>query len=292
MEKEASPSKPSRSGQGRSFSNVQAIDRALAVIEAANRMPLITVGRLSAECGIPAPTVVRILETLCARGYMVHLSRRAGYLLTSRIRSLSAGFQGPPVVVERLGRYADELTGLHLWPFAIATLDHDAMVIQHSSIPLSPLAHVRTTLHRRLPLVGRAHGIAYLSFCSSAERYHLARLIAASGDYPETEAVRTAKEWRRLILQTRRRGYAMRPREFDPTTSTIAVPIMIAPGRVVATLGMTFFRRALKQSQIANYAEILKNTAARASADLRQSLEIEMVDGVTVTRAAIDQAAP
>lgn len=282
--------KQEKRGPRRSFSNVQAIDRALTVIEAANRMSLITVRRISVECAIPAPTVVRILETLCARGYMVHLSRRGGYMLTSRIRSLSSGFQGPPMVVERLGRYADELTNLHLWPFAIATLDRDAMVIQHSSIPLSPLAHVRTTLHRRLPLAGRAHGIAYLSFCSSAERYHLARLIASSGGYPETEAVRTAKEWRTLISQTRRRGYAMRPREFDPTTSTIAVPITVMPGRVVATLGMTFFRRSLKQSQIANYAEILKEASARASDDLRQALDIRIVDGLPLTGARLDQS--
>lgn len=263
----------------RSYSNVTAIDRVLSVIEAANRMTLITVRGISIECAIPAPTVVRILETLCARGYMVHLSRRGGYMLTSRISALSAGFQGPPMIVERLGRYADELTGKHLWPFAIATLDRDAMVIQYSSIPLSPLAHVRTTLHRRLPLIGRAHGIAYLSFCSSAERYHLIRLIA-SGDYPETDAVRTGKDWRKLILLTRKRGYAMRPKEVDPSTSTIAVPIAIAPGRVVATIGMTFFRRVLKQPQIVNYAEILKHAARRASADLVEALNIRVVDGV------------
>ena len=276
---------PGSSANRRSFANVIAIDRVLSVIEATNRITPITVQRISVECSIPAPTVVRILETLCARGYMVHLSRRAGYQLTSRIRALSAGFQGPPVIVERLGRYVDELTGRHLWPFAIATLDRDAMVIQHSSIPLSPLAHVRTTLHRRLPLLGRAHGIAYLAFCSSAERYHLIRLIA-SGDYPETEAVATGKDWRRLILQTRKRGYAMRPREFDPSTSTIAVPIMIAPGRVVATIGMTFFRRSLKPAQVEGFAEILKKTGARASAELVEALDIHVVDGVPAARDA------
>jgi IclR family transcriptional regulator, mhp operon transcriptional activator len=266
----------------RSYANVVAVDRVLAVLETVNRMPVITVQRISAECGIPAPTVVRILETLCSRGYLVHLSRRGGYSLTSRVQALSAGYQGPPWIVEMLGRYADELTKQHLWPFSIATLERDAMVVQYSSIPLSPLAHVRTTLHRKLPLVGRAHGIAYLAFCSSAERYHLARMMMSS-DYPETEAIRSAWDWRRLIRQTRTRGYAVRPREIDPSTSSIAVPIMVAPGRVVATFGMTFFRRALRQPQVRVYAEILQKTAERAGGDLKEALGIRVIDGVPTT---------
>jgi len=266
----------------RSYANVVAVERVLTVIEAINRMPVITVQRISAECSIPGPSVVRILETLCSQGYLVHLSRRAGYALTSRIRALSAGFQGPPMVAEVLGRYADQLTQKHLWPFSIATLEEDSMVIQHSSIPLSPLAHVRTTLHRKLPLIGRAHGIAYLSFCSSMERYHLARLVATEG-YPETSAIRSGSDWRKMIMETRRRGYAIRPRGIDPSTSSIAVPILIAPGRVVATLGMTFFRRALRQAQVTTYAETLRDTARRAGTELVEALGIRTVNGLPIS---------
>src|SRR5690606_2941939 len=167
----------------RSFANVTAIERVLTVLEAINRMPTITVKRISSECDVPAATVVRILETLCAQGYLVHLSRRAGYSLTSRVKALSAGYHGPPMIVERLSKYVDALTMQHLWPFSIATLEHDVMVIQYTAMELSPLSHVRTTLHRRLSLVGRAYGIAYLAFCSSIERHHLARIIF-SQDYP------------------------------------------------------------------------------------------------------------
>lgn len=258
-------------GRPRSYENVTAIERALSVLEAINRMPTITVQRISKECAIPAPSVVRILETLCAKGYLVHLSRRAGYSLTSRIKALSAGFHGSPMLVELLGKFADQLTAQHLWPFSIATLEHDVMVVQHTSMPLSPLGHVRTTLHRRLPMLGRAHGIAYLSFCSSIERHHLARVILTQ-DYPEMEAVHSLRDWKALISRTRARGYAIRPRNIDPSTSTIAVPIMIAPGRVVATIGMTFFRRSLRPPQVAGYATILKAVAAEAAEELRTAV--------------------
>ena len=255
----------------RSYGNVTAIERVLAVLEAVNRMPTITIQRISKECGIPAPSVVRILETLCERGYLVRLSRRAGYSLTSRIMALSSGFHGPPMVVEQLGKYADRLTAQHLWPFAIATLEHDVMVVQHTSIALSPLGHVRTTLHRRLPLLGRAHGIAYLAFCSSIERHHLARAIL-SEDYPERDSIQSMRDWKNLIIRTRARGFAIRPRNVDPTTSTIAVPIVVAPGRVAATIGMTYFRRSLRPSQIAGYANVLKEAASAAAEELRNTV--------------------
>lgn len=255
----------------RSFANVTAIERVLTVLEAINRMPTITVKRISNECNVPPATVVRILETLCAKGYLVHLSRRAGYSLTSRVKALSAGYHGPPLVVERLSKYADALTMQHLWPFSIATLEHDVMVVQYTAMELSPLGHVRTTLHRRLSLVGRAYGIAYLAFCSSIERHHLARIILTQ-DYPEKDTIKSMRDWKDLIMRTRARGYAIRPRNFDPTTSTIAVPIMISPGRVAATIGMTFFRRSLRPAQVAGYASILKATAKEAGEELHAAI--------------------
>src|SRR5690606_19444333 len=51
--------------------------------------------------------------------------------------------------------------------------------------------------------------------------------------------------------------------------STIAVPIMIGPGRVAATIGMTFFRRSLRPAQVAGSASILKATAKEAGEELR-----------------------
>ena len=102
----------------------------------------------------------RILETLCAKGYMRQMARRSGYMLTSKIMGLSAGCHSSPMTVETLRHHADELTREYLWPFSVAALDRDAMVVRYSSIPLSPLAHKSTTLHRRLYLFSRAHGIA------------------------------------------------------------------------------------------------------------------------------------
>lgn len=256
--------------EGRSYANVRLIQRVLSVLQAANALPEITIKGLSDACNIPQCSVVRIVETLCAEGYLIHLSRRAGYLLAPKIRSLSAGFHGAPLVVGTLKDRIDALTRAHLWPFAVATLDRDAMVVQYSSLPLSPLAHVRTTLHKRLSLLSRAHGIAYLASCSSLERHRLLRIAVALGN-PEDRVVGDARAWRRLIRQTRQRGYALRASEFDPFTRTIAVPVMHEHGRVAATLGVTFFRNSVNAARMAALAAALDATAREAARDLRHA---------------------
>jgi IclR family mhp operon transcriptional activator len=252
----------------RSYSNLLLVQRVLRVLEAVNKLPNITVKAISEECVIPAPSVVRILETLCAEGFLVHMSRRGGYVLTSRMCMLSAGFHGTPLIVEVLRAHVDELTRFHKWPFSVATLDRDAMVVQYSSIPLSPLAHVRTTYHKRLSLLSRAHGLAYLSFCNRIERRHLLRLGVALRN-PDDRVITSARQWGELVRSARRRGFAIRATDVDSFTHTLAVPIMLEPGRVIATLGMTFFRSVVRESQFADYASVLKNTAAAAAERIR-----------------------
>lgn len=263
--------KTGTSGRKRSYRNLALAERVLDVLECANKLSVITVRAVAEECDIPASSVVRILETLCAQGYLVQLSRRAGYALTSQVLALSSGYHGRSLVVETLKPHVEELTRQHLWPFAIGTLEGDRLVIQYSTIPSSPLAHVRSTLLKRLPLISSGHGRAYLSFCSHLERHRLAKLIV-SRPHPERDTVPTVRHWRRMIRQTRERGYSIRANQIDTETRTIAVPIMLDPGRVIATLGMTFFRRSVRSHQIESYAHSMQATAAKAAAQLREEI--------------------
>jgi IclR family mhp operon transcriptional activator len=252
----------------RSYDNVSQIERALAVLETANRLPSITVSALSKECAIPRPSVVRILETLCDLGFLEQLAPRGRYVLNSRVRALSAGFHDTQLAVEVLRPFADTLTREHLWPVSVATLEDHAMVVRYSTIPRSPLAHARTTLFKRLSLMTRAHGVAYVSFCRSTERHHLIRLARDAGSLDEAGPANSL-EWRRMIMQCRERGYALRRARVDPSTATIAVPVLSGEWRVEATLGMTFFRKAVQERQIVELAAVLKAAAAAAAERLR-----------------------
>jgi IclR family mhp operon transcriptional activator len=255
----------------RSYADVSLVQRTLSVLECANRLDLITVRGISRQCDIPPSSVVRILETLCAEGYLTHISRRGGYALTSKVKLLSAGYHSKALVVEIVKPIVDGLTKEYLWPFAVATLDHDAMVVQYSSIPLSPLAHVRSTLHKRGSLISRAHGLAYMAFCSSRERSLLLRL-ALERKFFEDQIVSSNYEWRVALRRTRKRGYATRLAKADPFTNSLAVPIILEPDHVVATLGVTYFRKVVNRAKIALIANALKREAALAADLIRQRM--------------------
>lgn len=243
----------------------------MRVLAAVNRKDTAFVRDVCVDVRLSAATVIRILETLSACGYVEKLPQRKGYRVTAKVTNLSTGFQREPLVAAVARPYADELTRKFLWPISVCTLDVDAMVVQYSTIPMSPLAHVHSTLNKRLSLVARAHGRAYIAFCSPGERNLLMHLVAKSSD-PEKAAVSDTRELRHLIKETRSRGYAVRARQFDPQTTSMAVPVLLGKGSVAATLGMTYFPRAVRARQLAHYTEALREDAKAISLDLRRAL--------------------
>ncbi len=227
-----------------------------------------SVQRISLETDIPKPSVMRIVGTLAHCGLVKQLSRRAGYYLTSKVVALSAGFYGLPAVIEVGAPFADALTRELLWPSAIATLDVDAMVVRYSTIPFSPYAHVSSTMNKRLSLFERAHGRAYLAFCSQAERESLLHAIdAANGRNAASPPDRRKLLW--ALKVARKAGYAKRAVNLDPKTSTIAVPIYSAKA-VCATIGLTFFSAVVDKNTESVLAHRLIESAASIGEALRR----------------------
>ncbi len=248
-----------------SYEPLKSASRVLEVLVALNRAPVTSVRDLHAGTAIPKPTLVRILETLIEAGFVARDTNRGGYQVTSAVTSLSAGFHGEPMVVEVAAPLARGLTADILWPVAIATLDVDAMVVRYSTIPDSPLAHVHTTLNKRLSLVARAHGRAYLAFCPPDERRILLGMAARSPG-AEDQAARSPKAIGEVLREVRANGYAVRDPAIDPRTSTMAVPVMQGD-RVVATAGATFFTRALSHADAVRDLAPRLRDLARTSAD-------------------------
>ncbi|MGB0504923.1 MAG: DNA-binding transcriptional regulator [Pikeienuella sp.] len=225
-----------------SFAPVRSVERTFLVLSELNRQPISRVQDLERETGLPAPTLVRILETLCALGYVQKNGRRAGYTLTEKVRELSSGFHGLPRFIEDAKPVLDELTKTLLWPAALATLDGEAMVVRVSTIPDSPLSHTHSTLQKRLDLLTRAHGQAYLAFCSAIERDHLFKLLCQT-QVSRMQPGELAAHMDPILTRIRYLGYAERDHEIDPQTTTLAMPVR-SGAAVIATMGITFFRGA------------------------------------------------
>ncbi len=258
-----------------SYSPVQSVRRALDLLQALNRQKITSVKDLHRATGLPKPTVVRLLETLAAMGYVTNDQRQGGYSVTSLVRTLSCGFHGDPLVVEAGRAWAIDLTRSLKWPLSIAVLDQDAMTVRFSTITDSPISPFHGTIGMRLSLVARGLGRAYLAFCPPAERTILLQILASSAD-PEAAPARRPAMLLRQLQVIRRQGFAERDPAVEPrSSSTLAVPIM-AGDRVLATLGLTYFTSAMPRARAVElYVGHLKSAAesiARNVTRLEESL--------------------
>jgi IclR family mhp operon transcriptional activator len=252
-----------------SFPPVQSVQRALTLLSELNRQRVTSVGELHRRTGLPKPTIVRLLETLVAEGFVVSDSRVGGYQVTSKVAALSSGFHGAPMVIEAARPWAIDLTRRLKWPLAVAVLQENAVFVRFSTIPDSPVSPFHATINMRLSLISRALGRAYLAYCPREERQLLVRMLSASAD-AEDRPVNLARAVRHLVRSTRSRGFAERDPNVEPRNSaTIAVPIM-ADKLVLATLGLTYFRSAVRRSAV---IDLLVPALKEARSRIEQSIE-------------------
>ena len=245
-----------------SYSPVQSVTRSFALLRELNRRKVTTIHDLHVATRLPKPTIVRLLETLIAAGYVSGDRRQGGYQVTSLVTSLSSGFHGDHLAVEAGRAWAVQLTRRFVWPTSIAVLDKDCVVVRFSTVPDSPMSPFHATINMRLSLISRALGLAYLAFCPDPERELLIAMLQTSSD-PEDGLARYPKQLTALINTVRRQGFAERDPLVAPRTScTIAVPIFHGH-RVLATLCATYFASAMTRAEaIERFVDPLKSAAA------------------------------
>lgn len=239
---------------------VESAARALVLLETLNQRRVSSIQMLHTTTGLPKGTIVRLLKTLCGMGYAANDRRQGGYTVASRVRSLSVGFYGAPLVAEAVRPWALAFTREHHWPLSLAVLDGPSMVIRFTTTPDSPLAPLQSMVNRRLSLLSRAMGRVYLAFCPEGEREILLDLLSRSSEL-EDKLVPENGDVLELLKEVRKQGYAERHPSIDPTSSTLAVPIVLGE-TVLATIGMTFFASALKHSDRVNrFVPLLQQVA-------------------------------
>jgi len=254
----------------RSYPLVKSVSRALDVLLALNKLRIASVTAIHEETGFPKSTIVRMLETLRAEGYVARDNLCGGYRVTARVQKLNAGYEGISRLIEVARPLAIELTQRLKWPIGIGVIDGDAIAIRFWTGTISPWSHTNTVLGLRPNLLTAAMGRAYLAFCSHDERdRHLRELRAdpARGFGADEE-----RKFRALLEQVRRDGYATRdPRTKPFRTTTLAVPIR--EGEVVhALVSISIFTSAVPRDKVvAEIVTPLQQTTARIEQALSAS---------------------
>lgn len=231
---------------------VESVRRALLLLETLNSFGTTSVHQLHEVSKLPKSTIVRLLATLCKEGYVAKSRLQHGYQLTSRVRSLSSGYEVGNVVIDAAQPLAIEFTQTHSWPVAIATLDNGVMISRFSTTPQSPMSPHDGRINMRLNLLTRALGRAYLAACNDDERALILRMLRQSS-HPEDKGAHNVGSVNAMLNQVRKVGFAIRPAYVEPKfSSTIAAPILLN-GRVVASVGMTYFRSAIPKAKATSH---------------------------------------
>lgn len=232
----------------RSYPPVESVRRALDLLTVVNKMRIASINSLHQEVGLPKSTIVRLLETLISEGYVVRDNMCGGYRVTSRVRDLSAGYDGLLRAIEVARPLAIELTRRTKWPSGLGVLDGDEISVRFWTGAISPYCS-EMILGIRTDLLTSSMGRAYLAFCSDDERdTHLAGLRAETelgfGDHEE-------QEYRELLKQIRMAGYATREPHTWPYRRTSISTAICENGNVQAVISLSFFTTAVPEDQVA-----------------------------------------
>lgn len=255
---------------------VRSVLRALEILSLLNQDRSKSLADLHEATDLPKPTLIRLLETLSSAGYVTS-SRRGEYRVTHFVQRLSAGYYATPLIVEATRPDALELTHKFKWPISIAVFDNDAMMVVYSTMPESPISPGRLQLFSRYRMLTRAHGKAFLAFCSKEQQQLIVSSLLKSKD-PEDMLANSPSNIAKIISNTRRLGYALRDTRVEPKISnTIAVPL-IARDEPVGSVALTYFSSAMTATEVAKrYASELHNAAksmARRYVTLSRGREI------------------
>lgn len=237
----------------------EALARGLGVINAFNdQRRQMTLSDVARAIDLPRATVRRALATLVALGYLETEGRL--FRLTPRILKLAMAYLSSDPVPSILQPVCENICREVGASCSVAVLDGDEAVMIARAVPARP-ASVGLGVGYRLPV-----------FCSA-----LGRVLASAMPDVELEAflsqlkpvrftrqtVVSKPQIRRLILDARKKGYALADREAEIGIRSVAVPLVRFDGKVVAALNIGVQPEQVSAKvMIADYVPLLMKEAA------------------------------
>jgi IclR family mhp operon transcriptional activator len=218
---------------------IRALMRGLDALAVLNRRNGATVSEVAADIRLPRTTTYRVLETLCASGFVFRDTTDDRYRLTIMVRGLSDGFDDEAWINLAARPILNELGREIVWPVAISTLSGTSMMVRETTDHRSPLAVEHQAAGHRVPLLTSAAGRAYLAWCTVEQRETLVDILSRSAR-EEDKLARNPSELARILAEIRTQSYAaaIRAQRVSDEIS-LAVPVRI-DDRVLACLTVRF----------------------------------------------------
>jgi IclR family mhp operon transcriptional activator len=254
---------------------VRSLVRGLDLLAALNERNPATVTELTEASGLPKATVIRLLKTLCAEGYVVRELAGEGYRLTPYVRRLSRALHRENALFHAARPVLYELVQRTLWPLELLIAEGESMLIEVGTRQTAPLA-IRGLDMTRFPILGSASGMVLLAWMTEAERAALIARIARTGE-PQAAVAADVGAIEREIAEIRRRGYGARIwTAITNRLNIVAVPVLVGE-RAVAALCLECLADAVGEEELERrFLPLLKEGAvaiARGLQDLERSTQ-------------------
>ena len=237
----------------------EALARGLAVIGAFDEQRRqMTLSDVARAVDLPRATVRRALATLVALGYLEADGRL--FRLTPRILKLAIAYLSSDPVPSILQPVCERLCRQVGASCSVAVRDGEEAVMIARAVPARP-ASVGLGVGYRLPVFCSALGRVLASAMPDAD---LDAFLAQLKPVRFTRQTVVAKpEIRRLILDVRKKGYALADQEAEVGIRSIAVPLVRFDGRAVAALNIGAPPEQVPaKAMIADYLPLLLEQAA------------------------------
>jgi len=245
---------------------VQSLDRGLAVIRAfgpdRERLSLSEVARAT---GLTRAATRRFLLTLVQLGYMRNDGRE--FSLRPRVLELGYAYLSGLALPEIAAPHLEELVAKVRESSSVSVLDGDHIVYV-ARVPTKRIMTVAISVGTRFPAYATSMGRVLLAGMSpdSFEDYlSRADLAALTG-----RTVTDPGQFRQIIREVDRLGYAIVDQELEEGLRAIAAPIRGSGGMVTAAINVSAHASRVSMAGMrTDLLPALLETAARIEADLR-----------------------
>lgn len=215
---------------------------------------------LASGLSLPRSSVYKLLGALVDAGFVLHFAETRRYGLGIAAFELASGFarQEP---LARLGRPVLALLVDRIAESAHLAVPHgrDVLYLVEERAPRRPA--LVSDVGVRLPAHLTASGLAILAAMPAAQVRALFPDDSAFTRRGETSGPRTYGQLRRILTETRSRGFAIEDETITPGVASIAVAVIDHAGWPAAAIAVTFARESRDPS---NWSELVDETRLHA----------------------------
>ncbi|MEJ0012091.1 MAG: IclR family transcriptional regulator C-terminal domain-containing protein [Bauldia sp.] len=254
-----------------SFEPVRAILRGFEVLRIVSERGPLPVASIVKHVSLPQPTVIRILETLVAAGYVYKIPETSMFGVAARAKALSSGYDAKSRLVQIAEPLIEDLRTRIGWPSNLATFERDAMTITFTNRSLHGFS-IPSRLGARIPLLATGVGRVYLAGLGAPElEALLARLRKSKDRWDNRRDLHSSIQ--ATLRQVRRNGYALADEGYLDTVYqsqiwAVAVPILVDGKFVAGISSLVLHSVGDREEVLTTILPELRKTASKIASQL------------------------